>query len=159
MVRQIPVGAGFAYAVAIRTLDEQLRRIEALDTKAGVLIAADGVIIGLLASERSALEQAHRIIGAVVLGAIAMSLITPLLAFATRHYQTAPNPDAVIRLMTADQSWLEWRFLGNLRAAIEVNRQNLRQKARLLATALVLLIAGSTSLSGYLLTDTVTRGG
>lgn len=43
----VPEGASFAYAVAIAALDEQLRRIEALDTKAGILMAVDGVIAGL----------------------------------------------------------------------------------------------------------------
>lgn len=95
----------------------------------------------------------------VVLGAIAASLITALVAFATRRYQTAPNPDAVIRLMTADQAWLEWRFLGNLRNAIEVNRRNLRLKARFLGASLVSLIAGATALSGYLVTNTARGGG
>lgn len=49
MARDVPLGAPFAFEMALRSLDEQLERINALDTKAGVLIAADGVIVGLLA--------------------------------------------------------------------------------------------------------------
>ena len=139
-------------------MDEQLRRIEALDTKAGVLIAAGGLVIGLLAGNRSFTVEAPTWVRATVLVTVTSSLVLALLAFATRKYQTAPNSDAVIRLMTAEPDWLEWRFLGNLSNAIRANRKNLRTKARLLSSALVTLIAGASVLGGYSLVDTIATG-
>ena len=154
----MPAGARFAYQVALRAIDEQLRRIEALDSKAGVLIAADGLVIGLLAGNRSMIVEGPVWVGFAVVAAVTASLILALLAFTTRRYDAAPNPDAAIRLMTADPEWLEWRFLGNLRDAIGANRGKLGTKTRLLSAALVGLLVGAALLGGYLLTDTLTTG-
>ena len=158
MARTVPSGAAFAYRAAIRTLDEQLRRIEALDTKAGVLIAAGGLVVGLLAGEGSSLVEAPIWVRVIVLGTVNVSLILALLAFTARRYETAPNPDAAIRLMTAESGWLEWRFLGTMSNAIRVNRRNLRTKARLLSSALAALIAGAILFGGYLLVHTIEAG-
>jgi len=86
--------------------------IEALDTKAGVLIAANGVVLALLAGGDGSLERAPAVATLAIIGAVAVSLISALLSFTTRKYETAPNPDAAIHLMTAEYAWLEWRFLG-----------------------------------------------
>lgn len=78
MVPEVPAGAPFAFEMAVRSLDEQLERINALDTKAGVLIAADGVIVGLLACDRSVLTRAPAWIGVLVLATVGTSLILSL---------------------------------------------------------------------------------
>jgi hypothetical protein len=59
----VPPGASFAFDAGIRTLDEQLHRIDALDTKAGVLLAAAGVLSGFLLADRSSLAQAPKAVG------------------------------------------------------------------------------------------------
>jgi len=159
MAREVPAGARFAYQVAVRTLDEQLRRIEALDTKAGVLIAADGLVIGLLAGDRSSLAEGPHWVSVSVLGTVATSLILALLAFTTGRYDAAPDPDAVIRFMAADPSWLEWRFLGNMRTAIDANRGKLGTKARFLTVALMTLIVGASVLGAYLMLHVFASGG
>ena len=158
MARNVPAGAGFAYQVAVRTLDEQLRQIESLDTKAGVLIAAGGLVIGLLGGDRSFLVDAPQWVRSAVVGAITISLILALLAFTTRRYDSAPDPDGAIRMMMAEPRWLEWRFLGNMRTSIRANRDKLRVKTRLLSGALTTLIAGAAVLGGYLLVDTIRTG-
>jgi hypothetical protein len=53
--RPVPRGASFAYAVAEQSLDEQLGRIEALDAKAGIVIATNGVLAALLFGRSSLL--------------------------------------------------------------------------------------------------------
>ena len=55
-----PQGASFAFDNAAKALDEQLGRIESLDAKAGILLAADGVLAGLLFATGSVLVQAPR---------------------------------------------------------------------------------------------------
>ena len=122
------------------------------------LIAAGGLVIGLLAGNRSMIVDGPVWVGFAVVAAVTASLILALLAFTTRRYDAAPNPDAAIRLMTADPEWLEWRFLGNLRDAIGANRGKLGTKTRLLSAALVGLLVGAALLGGYLLTDTLTTG-
>ena len=62
MVNQPPPhGASFAFDNAAKALDEQMGRIESLDAKAGVLLAADGVLAGLLFATDSVLIQAPRV--------------------------------------------------------------------------------------------------
>ena len=158
MASNVPAGASFAYAVALRTLDEQLRRIEALDTKAGVLIAADGLVLVLIAGGDPPLRGAPASVLVAILAAVTSSLIAALLSFTTRRYETAPNADAAIHLMTAAPTWLEWRFLGNMQDAIRANRRKLRTKTRFLSAALTALIAGAAFLGGYSLLSTIAAG-
>jgi len=158
MAHSVPAGATFAYATAIRTLDEQLSRIEALDTKAGVLIAADGLILALIAGGDGRLARVPAMLLVGIVASVTASLIAALLSFTTRRYETAPNPDAAIHLMAADPTWLEWRFLGNMQGAIQENRRKLRTKTRLLSAALTALLLGSTLLGGYSLTSAIGAG-
>jgi hypothetical protein len=53
-----PKEADFAFDNASKALGEQLQRIEALDAKAGILLAADGVVVGLLFAADSVLLDA-----------------------------------------------------------------------------------------------------
>jgi hypothetical protein len=154
MARNVPPGASFAFTAALRTLDEQLRRIEALDSKAGVLIAADGLILALIAGEGGPLAHLTRLLTAGIVASVTISLFTALLSFTTRRYESAPNPDVAIHLMAAEPAWLEWRFLGSLQSAIHENRRRLRAKARLLSFALTALLLGSTLLGVFSLTST-----
>lgn len=156
--QSVPLGASFAFEMALRSLDERLGRINALDTKSGVLIAADGVIVGLLAGERSIFARAPAWIGVGVLVTIGASLILSLLAFTTRRYESAPRAEAVIRLMAAEPDWLRWRFLENMQEALINNRGKLRTKTRLLSASLTSLIGGSTLLGGYLIVSLLLDG-
>ncbi len=154
---RIPPGTSFAYAVGIRTLDEQLRRIDALDSKAGTLLAADGLLAGILFATSSSVRSAPRwtVVGLVL--TLFASLLLALLAFANRRYEDAPNPSHVVRFALRDEAWLQWRFMGNVLGAIDVNGRKLRRKARLLASSLVSLIAAVGLLGGYLLHASVTH--
>jgi hypothetical protein len=147
-----PGGASFAFDNATRALDEQLRRIEALDSKAGVLLAADGVLAGLLFATDSILLEAPELVGIAVTAALLASIVLALTAFATRKYETAPTPEAVIGLMNqGDEVWLKWRFLGNMAVALSINRRKLQRKARILSSAIGFLILVVLLLGGYLM--------
>jgi hypothetical protein len=152
MARQeVPSGAGFSYEVATRFLDEQLGRIEALDAKAGVLIAADGVLAGLLFVRGSLVAQAPKSLAFTAVIALILSLSLALVAFSNRRYESAPAPEAVARFMRADEQWLRWRFIGNMLDALEVNRGKLEWKARFFTGALLGLIVSVGTLGGYFL--------
>lgn len=147
----LPSGAAFAYENAAKGLDEQLRRIEALDAKAGVLLAADGVLAGLLFATDSIPLRAPRPVGIAITLALLASIVLALAAFASRKYETAPTPEAVIGLMGhGDEAWLKWRFLGNMVVALAINRRKLQRKARVLGSALGFLIVVVLLLGGYL---------
>lgn len=148
---QPPVGAGFAFDNAKDALEEQLQRIEALDTKAGILLAADGVLAGLLFAADSVLLEAPRVIGVAVTVPLLLSILLALLAFFTRKYEKAPTPEAVIGLMAqGDGTWLKWRFLGNILRALDINRSKLASKGRLVSAAIALLFVVVSVLGVYL---------
>lgn len=91
-----PLGTPFAYGESRRALQEQMHWIDALDTKAAVLLASAGVITGLVLSRGSPLSRAPRLIAAVVSVALLAALVSALLAFATRRFETAPDLKAIV---------------------------------------------------------------
>ena len=146
-----PQGALFAFGNAAKALDEQLGRIESLDAKAGVLLAADGVLAGLLFATDSVLIHAPRALGVAITVSLLFSILLALQAFSTRKYETAPTPEAVIGLMEQVlDAWLKWRFLGNVVVALTINRSKLERKARLLSSAIGFLFIVVILLGGYL---------
>jgi cell division protein FtsL len=147
--RPVPRGASFAYAVAERSLDEQLGRIEALDAKAGIVIATNGILAGLLFGRSSLLLTMPELLAALIILLVGSSLLLALIAFATRRYLVAPRPEAVRRLMSAQEDWLRWRFLGNLEETLARNDSRLTRKARWLLASLVSLMLAIVSLSAY----------
>ncbi|MGH9197736.1 MAG: hypothetical protein ACRD1T_18585, partial [Acidimicrobiia bacterium] len=157
--RPDPRGASFAYQVAERNLDEQLARIEALDAKAGILIAADGVLSGLLFSRSSVLFTMPRLVAAVAVTLVGASLFMALVAFANRRYEQGLQIRAVLGLMAFGEEWLKWRFLGNLELALEHNDIKLRWKVRWVSSALFALMAGVGILVGYFAYDMLTQAG
>lgn len=147
----LPQGASFAFDNAAKALDEQLGRIDSLDAKAGILLAADGVLAGLLFARNSLVFQAPRALGAAVTIFLLFSILLALLAFSTRKYEMAPTPETVIGLMDqGGDGWLKWRFLGNVIVALRINRSKLEQKARRLSSAIWLLFIVVLLLGGYL---------
>lgn len=147
--QRIPEGASFAYDTCVSALDEQLRRIESLDTKAGVLIAATGLFAGIVFSRGSMVAGAPGWIEVASAASLMLALLLALLAFANRNYLRAPVPSSVIRLMARPDEWLKWRFLGNLEEAIAFNNRKLRAKARFANASLAALLASVTGLGGY----------
>lgn len=146
----IPAGASFTFDTGVRRLAEQSKRLDALDNKAAVVIAIDGVLAGFLMGDFNERLAAAPIVGIVTTAALAISLVTALSAFWTRRYESAPAVEALARMMNRDSEWLQWRFLGNVLGAIATNRQKLDQKARLLTTSLVALLVHAGLLGGYL---------
>jgi len=147
----VPAGAEFAFEVAIRSLDEQLERIGALDTKAAVLLTADGVIAGLLLGRDSAIHEAPDWLAIAAIAWLMASFILALLSFASRRYQLAPPAVAVARRAQAPGDWLKWRFLANVHRAIDVNNSKLGRKSTLLTAGMGCLLVSLLTLGGYLI--------
>lgn len=141
----------FAFDVAAASLNEQLKRIEALDAKAGILIAADGVLAGFLLASDGVLRRAPLWIGVAITAVLFASIALALGSFANRKYETAPTPAAVVGLMgEGGENWLKWRFLANLLNAVDINRPKLQRKVRLLSSAVALLLLVVLILGAYL---------
>jgi hypothetical protein len=140
-----PPQGDFVFDTAVRALDDQMRWIDALDVKAGVLMASDGVIAGLVLTRGSILLQAPLWVGVLVALLLFVSLVLALLSFSTRRFEIAPD---IVSLATRSQTETE----ASLRAsavpgiidALQINESKVGQKANLLfmsGTGLMLSVA------------------
>lgn len=138
-----PQGITYAHEAASTVYDEQMRWIDSLDTKAGILMAADGVIISLVMTPGSVLSRAPTVAGIMMATALFLSLVLALLAFSTRRYEVAPDIDRLIQQMQhLDDSALKWVALEGLAHAVAVNESKVDSKAGyLFLSALGLLVA------------------
>jgi hypothetical protein len=78
-------------------------------------------------------------------------------AFTVRRYASVPSIRSAIRLMAAEEAWLKWRYVGNLRRAVERNESKLAWKARLVTASTACLMAAVTIVGAYLLSEIWTR--
>jgi hypothetical protein len=136
-----PQGAAFLYDAAHKGLSEQWQWIDALDTKAGVVLAADGLLAGLLFTSDSFLWLAPTWTSVAITVLLLGSLTLALLAFATRRYETAPDVEDLVRFNHLSSDQIQWRALSDLLFALEVNESKMAQKSNLLFySGLMLLV-------------------
>lgn len=146
---ELPPGSGFAYDLGERILASQSAQVDAIDTKAAVILAVDGVIAGFLL--RSPFHDAPRTAAFVASSSLIISLISALLAFWTASYSTGPEFAVVADRVQGTEAWIKWRFLPNLAEAIQANEVKLKRKNLLLMTALSALFVLVVYVGGYLL--------
>lgn len=151
----IPPGAEFAYDVAHEALKDQLRRIEAQDAKAGILIAAAGVFGGFIFSSDSFLRSGPTWVIVLAGGLVITAVLSALLASMNQRYVTAPRATAVARFAAREATWLKWRFLGNLHRAVDWNRRKLNRKTRFLAFAQGLFMLAVLVVGGYFVVSAI----
>ena len=117
-----PKGIAYAHEAASKSYDDQMQWIDALDTKAGILMAADSVIVSLVMTPDSVLTRAPIPVAVVITFALFWSLVLALLAFSTRRYEIAPDIDRLLQQMQhLDDNSLKWIALEGLANALEVN--------------------------------------
>lgn len=147
--RTTPRAAGFAFDTAIRSIDDQLRRIESLDSKAGILLGAGGILTGLLFTKGSILDDAPTFVGVPIAVALTISISLALGAFWNRKYRSGVSPQAVTRLAGADPQWVKWRLQGNLLESWRWNDARLTLKARLITWSLISLLGAAVTTGSY----------
>ncbi len=151
----VPPGAEFAYEVAHGALEDQLRRIEVQDSKAGILIAAAGVFGGFIFSSDSFLRSGPAWVVILAGGLVIAAVVAALLASMNQRYVTAPAAVAVARLAAREAPWLKWRFVGNLHLALDWNREKLNRKTRFLVVAQGLFMLAVLIVGGYFVVSAV----
>jgi hypothetical protein len=105
-VRGVPKSAGFAFETATVSLREQIQRVDALDTKAGILLAANGITASLVFSRTSLPSDTPPAVILVSGFAVLISLTSTLISFVNRNYALAPTPKW-------SQNWLMLRRTGS----------------------------------------------
>jgi hypothetical protein len=145
-----PPGGDFAFDTAVRAFADQMRWIDALDTKAGVLMASDAVLAGLVLTRGSLLLDAPAWIGVLVALLLFISFVLALLSFSTRRFGVAPDVSALAsEAATATASSLRWGALSDIVDALEMNEPKIGRKADLLFASGVGLMLAIASFGGY----------
>lgn len=141
----------FAFANAVRVLDGQNARVDAIDTKAGILLAADGVLAGFLVTVDSLLLKGPACLATVVVLGVFASAVAALGAFWPRTYQTAPVARRVAEMAakepTAEDDGIGWTFIGNVLESVDHNKRVLGQKVWTLRFAGAALVVALLLLS------------
>ena len=152
-----PPGTDFVFDAAVRAFDDQMRWIDALDTKAGVLMAADAVLAGLVLTRGSTLLEAPPWVGVLVAALLFMSFVLALLSFATRRFGIAPDiPALADEAISSAPPSLRWTALAEILDALEMNEPKIGQKANLLFLGGVGLMLAMASFGGYFISQLVT---
>ena len=135
-------GTSFLYDSALKGLEEQWVWIDALDTKAGILLGAGGVVAGLFFTRRSILWFAPTWLGVAVAVVLLVSLALALLSFATRRYERAPDLEALMASDETTEAALKTEELPHLLLALSINEPKIALKASLLFySGLTLLVS------------------
>lgn len=130
---QGPRGINFTYAQTEKALDDQLRWIDQLDGKAGILLGAEGVVAGLILTGDSVLLKIPRLPAMFIVVLLLGALVLALLAFATRHYEIAPDVESLGQQMqTSTDEQLKVVSLESLFRALDINEPKVNQKATFL---------------------------
>jgi hypothetical protein len=150
-----PPGGDFVFDAAVRAFTDQMRWIDALDTKAGVVMAADAVLAGLVLTRGSILLDAPVWVGILVALLLFVSFVLALLSFSTRRFGIAPDVSALAsEVDTATPSSLRWTALSEILDALEMNEPKVGQKANLLfASGLGLMLAIASFASYFVVQD------
>ena len=156
--QRVPRSASFAFDTATRSLDEQLHRVEALDSKAAALLAADLIVTGLILGGDRALGAVPSWIVAVSTIGILLLLVAVIRAFANQRYLVAPEPGVAAMLANAPEDWIRWRLMGNMLESIDTNTAKLQQKARWLTSSQIVLTVSIAPLGGYFVWSRLSGG-
>lgn len=125
---------GLVYEEAKYVLNIQLDQIDKLDTKAGLILGAGGVILTILLGEGSPVATSGTLINGVLLAGgllITLSLFFAIWALRVRHYTITPNPyvmrtEYVGRPLEA----VKLQVLDNLVGAYQKNDGLIESKAK-----------------------------
>lgn len=148
---ELPPGSSFAYDLGEKILASQSARVDAIDTKAAVVMGVAGVLAGFLL--RGPFQAAPK---AVILLASVSLLVS--LSFWTGKYSKAPDFSAVTERIQGTESWIKWRFLPNVADAIKANDRKLQRKGLFLTVAISGLLVLVLNVGGYLLSTLLCTG-
>ncbi len=117
-----------------------------------MLLAAGGVIAGLVLTGDSILQWAPPILTILIVGFLIGSVILSLSSFATRHYETGPDAaDLAARMQHLGDAGLQQLAIPPLLEAIDINDSKVNQKAALLSYSGICLMLGTFFISLYYL--------
>ena len=136
-VEQPLLGIDFVFEMGMKKIEEQLKEIEALDVKLGILFGFLGtVLVALIAViftvERATIEsslswavQLLLLLGIVLTG---LALVNTFLAFRIRQYFGTPRFSDMVGWLYEDAARTKFVFVDTLLEAVTRNSQRLDDK-------------------------------
>lgn len=137
-----PAGVGFVYQEAAAALAGQRQDLNALDTKAGVLIGATAAAFGLIATNGGgalSLFARHPALETLSLFVLALALLCLVLAVLVRSNIEYPHVPTLITLAGLEADQIKTLSLDALGRAWEHNRSLILRKSRWLLAGQVVL--------------------
>ncbi len=121
--------------VSQRRVTEQITLTNALDTKAGIIMASTVLIAERLVHSKGFVED---ILPLVLLG---MSFILGLIGFMVISLRQDPNPAIFVQnYLNEDELKVRLQLIANLNDSYIFNERRLRLKARAIQIAIILLV-------------------
>lgn len=139
-----------AYEESRRMLDIQLGQVDAICTKASVIIAGSGIVLTVLFSSLPSLNSYFDSL-AVILTVLAISsglvsIILGMAAIAFAEYDTVPSIERLKEYLTWEEAETKYVLLSEFRTAFENRKKVIDQKIRLARYSLYTFV-GNFSLS------------
>ena len=132
------LGIDFVFDMGMKKIEEQVREIEAIDVKIGILLGFLGtVLVALLAVVFTAEPKSVALVGRVeqtfLLGGllfVGFAICFAFAAFRVSQYFGTPRFSDLFRWANEDPKQTKWLFLDILRDAVKGNIERLESKQR-----------------------------
>jgi hypothetical protein len=133
---ETPPGAALAYDVAVTKLAAQLAQIDALDTKAGVVIGALVVVMGAILS-----VHVFRVFQAVAVVGLGAALVQAVRSFLVGQWADSPYPRRFAEYAALQATAMKWTALPAILQAYDDNVPRLKAKGDRLNQSVGTLVA------------------
>jgi hypothetical protein len=136
-----------------RQLDNQIKHIDSLDTKAGVLFGFLAVTLATAAGGKDFVEAAKRSNALkVAVGAIFLAFVLTLVAFAVREYRRDPNPRQLRQLYpSAPEERTRFDLADAYVVSFEQNIGKITAKVQAIRATLILAGIGGVAFASHVI--------
>ena len=139
-IEELPEALEVIYEAVKERLNLEVSRIDSLDTKAGVLIGFNGVILAVILSPGVSLEIIFFHLG---LGCLLVSIILSTIAYYAGFLRRDPDPRQLRRWYSQQpRPVIVSTLIDNMVISFEDIQKKVRQKVRCFNVALILTVVG-----------------
>ena len=135
----VPAGTRLVWEQAEKRLDAQMRQADALDTKAGALVALHALTAGLVATTAERFQGASRWILVVVITGLLVSGGLAIVGFLIQRYDRRPAPQTMWTFGEWQEEQILLRLISTRFDALNTNQALLTKKAKFILRSLTLL--------------------
>lgn len=132
----------FIYQVTKEKVDLAFQDIEHIETKAGILIGFNGVIVSL-ALHKDIFEQAYFPLFILSIFSFLLALVLNFMSFRTKKYRRDPNPEALLKgYWNKPKKDIVEQLITNLAVCHKYNEDIISPAARWVNYSMILTFIG-----------------